>query len=139
MVQFHQMINFSNKSFDEIQSYLAKYKLFSFTHRVFMRLDFFIFKIVNNKCPPYLNEKLVLVNDSDIIANYLVPELISKDHSKDMINQSDHFNTLNIPKKSLGVGERTFEYFGAIFNNKFIAGCKLNKLYDFKQYLHKNL
>ena len=56
-----------------------------------------------------------------------------------MINQSDHFNILNIPKKSLGVGERTVEYFGVIFYNKFIAGCKLNKLYDFKQYLHKNL
>ena len=44
--------NFSNKLFDEIQSFLAKYKLFSFTHRVFIRLDLFIFKIVNNKCQP---------------------------------------------------------------------------------------
>ena len=109
-----------------------------------MRLYLFIIKIVNNKCPPFLNEKKVLVNDSNTIANhlrsnYLVPEWISKDHSKDMINQSDHFYTLNIPKKSLGVGERTFEYSGAIFYNKFIAGCKLNKLYDFKQYSHKNL
>ena len=93
-----------------------------------------IFKIVNNKCPPYLNEKLVLVNDSDVIANqlrsnYLVPDLVSKD----MINQSDHSNTLNLPQKSLGAGERTFDYFGAIFYSKFIAGCQLNKLYDFTQ------
>ena len=61
------------------------------------------------------------------------------DHSKDMINQSDHFNTLNIQKQSLGFGERAFEYFGATFYNKFIAKCRLNMLCDFKQYLHTNL
>ena len=59
----------------------------------------------------------------------MVPDLVSKD----MINQSDHSNTLNLPQKSLGAGERTFDYFGAIFYSKFIAGCQLNKFYDFTQ------
>ncbi len=49
--------NFSNKSFDEVQSFLATFKLYSFTHRFFTRLDLFIFKILNNKCPPFLNDK----------------------------------------------------------------------------------
>ena len=49
--------NFANKSFDEVQSYLANYKLYSLTHRVLM-LDLFIFKTINNKCPSFLNEKL---------------------------------------------------------------------------------
>jgi hypothetical protein len=78
--------NFANKSFDEIQSSLANYKLHSFTHRVFTRLDLFIFKIVMNKCPPLLIEKIASTKKNDNVSshlrsNYSRPDFISKDYS----------------------------------------------------------
>jgi hypothetical protein len=74
--------NFANKSFDEIQSSLANYKLHSFTHRVFTRLDLFIFKIVMNKCPPLLIEKIASTKMNDNVSshfrsNYSRPDFIS--------------------------------------------------------------
>ena len=69
----------------------------------------------------------------------MAPEIISRDHSIDQIIESNHFDTLIIPKRALGFGEKTFAHFGAIFLNKFIASSKSRKSYDFKQYLFKNL
>jgi len=135
--------NFSNKSFDEIQSFLANYKLFSFSHRVFIRLDLFIFKIVNSNCPPYLSEKLKTIGDDNIAnnlrSNYMQQETQSKDHSKDMIRKSDHFDTIYVNRKNHVFGEKTFDHFGALFFNSFMASNKINKLLEFKQYLYKNL
>ena len=39
----------------------------------------------------------------------------------------------------LEYGQRTFDYFGSIFFKNFIAGSKCTKLFDYKQYLFKNL
>ena len=92
--------NFSNKSFDEIQNFLANYKLFSFSHRVFIRLDLFLFKIVNFNYPPYLSEKLKTNSDDNIAnnlrSNYMQQDTQSKDHSKEIIRESDHFETIYI-------------------------------------------
>jgi len=62
--------NFTNKSHDELQSFLAQYNLNSFTHRLFIRLDTFIYKIINSSKPSILNECL-FVDTSDNIANRL--------------------------------------------------------------------
>ena len=62
--------NFANKSFDEIQSFLTNYKLHSFTHRVFTRLDLFIFKIVINKCPPLFKDKMATTKKKSFKIKY---------------------------------------------------------------------
>ena len=59
-----------NKSHEEIQSFLANHNLCSFSHRVFIRLDLFIFKIIKSSKPPILNEYMI-VNSSDTLANRL--------------------------------------------------------------------
>jgi hypothetical protein len=53
--------------------------------------------------------------------------------------EENHFDTVTVPKCTLGYGQRTFDYFGTIFLNRFIAGSKCTKLSDYKQYLFKNL
>ena len=43
--------NFTNKSHDELQIVLAQYNLNSYTYRLFIRLDKFIYKIINSPKP----------------------------------------------------------------------------------------
>ena len=49
---------FNDMTHDGIHSFLANYKLSSFCHRVFIRLDVFLFKIIKSKTQSLLNHKL---------------------------------------------------------------------------------
>ena len=42
----------------KINNFLKKFNIFSFTHRIFIRLNLFLFKIVTNESPPLLNAYL---------------------------------------------------------------------------------
>ena len=53
--------------------------------------------------------------------------------------KENQFDTVTWPKCTLGYGQTTFDYFGSIFFNNFTAGSKCKKLFDYKQYLFKNL
>jgi hypothetical protein len=96
--------NFYNKSHDEIQSFLTEYNLCSFSHRLFILLDVFIYKIINSSTPPFLNECLI-VDSSDNIANRL------KSRRK-KLNYEPNYTT--------GFGYKTFDFFSSIFYNNFI-------------------
>ena len=63
----------------------------------------------------------------------------SKDHSKDMIRESDHIETIYINRKNHVFGEKHLVIFVALFFNSFMASNTINKLRQFKQYLYKNL
>jgi hypothetical protein len=96
--------NFYNKSHDEIQSFVTQYNLCSFSHRLFIRLDLFIYKIINSSTPPILNECLI-VDSSDKIANRL------KSRRK-KLNYEPNFTT--------GFGYKTFDFFRLDFRLDFI-------------------
>ena len=117
--------NFTNQSHEEIQLFLSKYNLSSFSHRVFIRLDVFIFKIVQSKSPPLLNEKL-FVNTDDSIANRLKSDDIQP-------------NTVYVPTCRHGYGEKTFDNFGALFYNKFLLNISSSSLATFKTAIYSNL
>ena len=115
--------NFTNKSPEEIQSFLTNYNLFSFSHRVFVKLDLFLFKIINTGSPPILNTKLTVTNE-DTLANRL---------------KSNNINKIYVPSCKQGYGEKTFTHFGAIFYNSFLSDSIQMNLYEFKRTLFKNL
>ena len=115
--------NFYNKSHDELQSFLSQYNLCSFTHRLFIRLDLFIYKIINSSTPPILNECMI-VDTSDNIANRL------KSRRK-KLNYEPHFTT--------GFGFKTFDFFSSIFYNNFLLSKRHISLFSFKSDLYKNL
>ena len=115
--------NFRNKSYEEIQSFLVNHNLCSFSHRVFIRFDLFIFKIIKSSMPPILNECLI-VDSSENIANRL------KSKCKKLIY---------IPHHTSGFGYKTFDHFSSIFYNNFLISKKHFTLYSFKNNLFKNL
>ena len=111
------------KSHDHIQSILSEYKLFSFTHRIFMRLGLFLFKIITTGKPPLLNEKLH-IDRSDTIANRL---------------KSDNIDKVYVPTCKLNYGEKTFSHVGAIFYNNFLFNNYNMTLKQFKTHLTVHL
>ena len=115
--------NFYNKSHDEIQSFLTQYNLCSFSHRLFIRLDLFIYKIINSSTPPILNECLI-VDSSDNIANRL------KSRRK-KLKYEPNFTTC--------FGYKTFDFFSSIFYNNFLLSKRHISLFSFKSDLYKNL
>ena len=115
--------NFYNKSHDEIQSFLTQYNLCSFSHRLLIRLDLFIYKIINSSTPPILNECLI-VDSSDNIANRL------KSRRK-KLNYESNFTT--------GFGYKTFDFFSSIFYNNFLLSKRHISLFSFKNDLFNNL
>ena len=44
--------------------------------------------------------------------NYIIPENISKDYSKNGIMEENHFDKVTVSKSTLGYGQRTFDYLG---------------------------
>ena len=72
--------------------------------RVFIRFDLFLFKIINSKKPPMLNEKLADNVNADL-SNRL----------KSNTNGNLLFNTVYVPYFLNGFGYKTFDHFGAIF------------------------
>jgi hypothetical protein len=94
-----------------------------FSHRLFIRLDLFIYKIINSSTPPILNECLI-VDSSDNIANRL------KSRRK-KLNYEPNFTT--------GFGYKTFEFFSSIFYNKFLLSKRHTSLFSFKNDLFNNL
>ena len=115
--------NFTNQSLDEIQMFLLKYNLYSFSHRVFVRFNLFMFKIINSKSPPLLYESIV-VNKEDIIANRL---------------KSDNADKAYVPSCKQGYGEKTFAHFGALFYNIFVFNNVTISLNVFKNNIFSNL
>ena len=111
-----------NKSHEEIQSFLANHNLCSFSHRVFIRLDLFIFKIIKSSKPPILNEYMI-VDSSDTIANRLKSKCKKQSY---------------IPHYTSGFGSKTFDYFSTIFYNNFLISKKHISFYSFKINLYKN-
>jgi len=119
---------FANKSHQEIQSVLANYNLCSFTHRIFIRLDLFLFKIINSKKPPILNEKLK-INQNDTLVNRL-----KSNKSGNLL-----FNGIYVPYFVNGFGLKTFDHFGALFYNNFLTNLPYVNLKYFKKNLAINL
>ena len=115
--------NFMNKSHEEIQSFLANHNLCSFSHRVFIRLDLFIFKIIKSSKPPILNEYMI-VDSSDTIANRLKSKCKKLSY---------------IPHYTSGFGYKTFDYFSTIFYNNFLISKKHISFYSFRINVFKNL
>ena len=104
------------KSHEEIQSFLANHNLCSFSHRVFIRLDLFIFKIIESSKPPILNEYMI-VDISDTNANRL---------------KSKYKKQSYIPHYTSGFGSKTFDYFSTIFYNNFLISKKHISFYSIK-------
>ena len=100
--------------------FLSQYNLCSFTHRLFIRLDLFIYKIINSSTPPILNECMI-VDTSDNIANRL------KSRRK-KLNYEPHFTT--------GFGFKTFDFFSSIFYNNFLLSKRHISLFSFKSDLY---
>ena len=88
-------------------------------------MDVFTFKIVHSQSPPLLNEKLY-VNTDDCIANRLKSDDVLKD-------------TVYVPTCRHKYREKTFDYFGAVFYNKFLINNTNKTLETFKTDIYKNI
>ena len=109
---------------------MKKFKVFlqiidnlcSFSHRVFIRLDLSIFKIIKSSKPPILNEYMI-VDSSDTIANRFKSKCKKLSY---------------IPHYTSEFGYTTFDYLSTIFYNNFLISKKHILFYSFKINLFKN-
>jgi hypothetical protein len=127
--------NFYNQEPTIVNNFLKKYKLNSFSHRLFVRLNLFTFNILSTKRPPILLDNFKTFDSRDISYNLRSnsnPGVIES-HSK------------------LHYGELTFGFFFSKFYNKILLTSDLFKnnnidltnfclsLNQFKIFLHNNL
>ena len=108
-------------SINSINDYLARYKLFSFQHRVFYRLSIFSFRIVSTRKP------INLFND--LRFNY------DKKVNVSLRNK----NSLSVPVLNKKVGERIFVCFFTKFINHFYIDYINIKFKIFKNFISNNL
>ena len=105
-----------------INKFLKKFNIFSFTHRIFIRLNLFIFKIISNESPPILNSYLKKED------NYQMLKLRS--YNASCLKETD---------STLHYGDLTFKHFFSEFYNKFLVYNTSLTLKKFKRYIFNNL
>jgi hypothetical protein len=106
----------------KINNFLKKFNIFSFTHRIFIRLNLFLFKIVTNESPPLLNSYL------------------KKEDNQYMFKlRSFNSQCLKETNSTLHYGDLTFKHFFSEFYNKFLVYNTSLSLKQFKKYIFINL
>jgi hypothetical protein len=106
--------NFANFDASNINSFLKKYNIFSFTHRIFLRLNLFGFKLLSAERPPILASSLKY----------------NTERQRSWLRSDDTQLALK-PFVKLIFGESTFSYFFSKFFNNFLnlinfSTCTLN-------------
>ena len=115
--------NFSQNDPCSINKFLLKFNIFSFVHRLVIRLNLFLFKIVSSKRPPLLADSIKLRNNVN-----------SKYHLR-----SFDIPSVLVPATTLHYGDCTFQAFFTKFYNHFLLFNINFNLYKFKRELFLNL
>ena len=107
--------NFNNKDCTYINNFLKRYKLFSFEHRILLRISMFIFKITRSPFGPLLLKNQIIKKNENTVyelrenEKYVIPRI------------HNHY------------GEATFSYFvNNLLNNTLKEELKCLTLTDFK-------
>ena len=108
--------NFKSSENELLNKFLKRFNIFSFTHRVFIKLNLFFYKIFSNENPPILFKKFTDKNTDSLTITKILRSNISY--------------SITETNSKLKFGDLTFYSFYTKFYNKFkfifSSNCNIN-------------